>query len=132
MITECAAASPSDRNTIMLHDFHGRASDVAADATAFPARSDHDNIQIVATWDPADGQARTRGEAWVRRCRDVLGPFGDPGSYPAVLAPEDHDRARAFYGPALDRLRRVKADVDPENRFSADFGLFPTPAREAA
>ncbi|RFB87542.1 hypothetical protein B5K11_26760 [Rhizobium leguminosarum bv. trifolii] len=121
---ECARRSPSPKNCIMLHDFHGAAARVPADATAFPLRSDHYNMQIVTRFDPQRGDEEDAGRRWVEDVALVVNPLSTRGGYPSVLGPDSHDRARAFYGEALAKLTAVKRRYDLENRFNAKFGLF--------
>ncbi|WP_198157523.1 FAD-binding oxidoreductase [Methylobacterium nodulans] len=121
---ECARRSPSEKNCIMLHDFRGAAARVPTEATAFPFRFNHFNMQIVARWEPGRSDEEAKGRQWIEHIRAVLNPLSTRGGYPSVLGLDSHDRARAFYGEAIEALTVIKRKYDLENRFSADFGLF--------
>lgn len=123
-VTDCASRSPSQQNTIMFHDFHGAAAEVANDVTSFSFRENHYNMQVVASWASGDAKGETDAKVWLQEIRQQVEPLSIRGGYPAVLPLDSHNRARAFYGPALDRLRRLKAQYDPDDRFSARFGLY--------
>lgn len=124
LIVECARQSPSEKNCLMLHDFRGAASRVLIDATAFPLRFDHFNMQVVARWEPGQSAAEIEGRQWIEDVGTVFNPRSPRGGYPSVLGLDSHDRAKAFYGDALQALREVKRKYDPGNRFAASFGLF--------
>lgn len=124
LVVDCAARSPSDKNCLMLHDFHGAAARIPGDATSFPLRRNHFNMQIVASWDTGSREDEEEGRQWINKIRELIGPMSIGGAYPAVLDLDSADRARAFYGGAVEKLRRLKTLYDPSNRFSAEFGLF--------
>jgi hypothetical protein len=56
-------------------------------------------------------------------------PVGSAGAYQNFPDPDLRDRARAYYGANLQRLRRVKARYDPGNCFPFPQSL---PGRRAA
>lgn len=122
-VVDLAIASPSHGNTIMFHDFHGAAASVPSGSTAFPLRENHFNLQVVAGWAPEDARGRRDAEIWLEQIRTVIGPFSRRGGYPAVLGYDSADRAREFYGGALEAIRLRKTEYDPKNRFAASFGL---------
>lgn len=107
----------------MFHDFHGFAARVPSSSTAFPLREDHFNLQVVAGWAPEDAKGRREAEIWLKQIRIEIGPFVQHGGYPAVLGYDHADRARDFYGLALDPIQLCKKQYDPNNRFAAAFGL---------
>lgn len=121
-VIECCMRMPSEQNCIMLHDFHSRAACIASDETAFPHRRSHFNMQIVASWQTAE--QKKEGNQWISQIQHLIEPFSDRGSYPAVLGPEGHERARKFYGNSLHKLQEIKKRFDPDNRFNAPYGLF--------
>ncbi|WP_449123876.1 FAD-binding oxidoreductase [Pseudomonas viridiflava] len=123
-IVELAYNAPTPRNCIMPHDFHGASTGVGAHSTAFPLRCNHFNMQIVASWDPADSDAAQKGKAWVTNARQQMTPLSFHGGYPAVLGLECGQRARLFYGDHIDKLKVIKNSYDPGNMFAAEFGVF--------
>ena len=121
-VIECCMHMPSEQNCIMLHDFHGRAACIASDEAAFSHRRNHFNMQIVTSWQTEEH--KKDGNKWVSQIQHIIEPFSDYGSYPAVLGPEGHKRARKFYGESLNKLQEVKKRFDPDNRFNAPYGIF--------
>lgn len=123
-IIECCHQTPSARNCIMLHDFHGKAARIEAGATAFPHRRNHFNMQVVASWQQSD--EALKGREWLSDIRKIMTPLSSRDAYPAILGPESHERARAFYGDATEKLMLLKNRFDKNNLFCADYGLFAT------
>jgi FAD/FMN-containing dehydrogenase len=123
-LLDAARAMPSPRSFICSHDFHGKPTRVDPGATAFPLRREHFVTHVDSGWQPGDDAAAERARAWTRDVIDLLSPEALPGGYINFLSPEQTDRVRAFYGPAADRLTRVRDRVDPNGVFSAATGLF--------
>lgn len=123
-LVDCAHRLPTDADCIMLHDFHGACARVTPDATAFPLRRDHFNVQLLASWNRGDDPQA--GRAWVEATRSALVPLSTGGGYPNILGPdpEARARARAFYGLAMDRLRAAKRRYDPADLFRSNTGRF--------
>ena len=105
---------------VAVHHFHGAATRVPLDDTAFGIRSDHLVVEIVAAWDPADNVdngAHHRG--WADAVYFELGPHSLAGGYPNLIGPAQAGQADAAYGPNANRLLAVKRHYDPCNVFSA-------------
>ncbi|MDA9409779.1 hypothetical protein XH80_24425 [Bradyrhizobium sp. CCBAU 45384] len=64
LIVDCAVRCPSDRNCLMLHDFHGAAARIPEDSTSFSVRRDHFSMQIVSTWNPREPEDEKKGRQW--------------------------------------------------------------------
>jgi FAD/FMN-containing dehydrogenase len=112
------ATRTSPLSLIALHHFHGAATRVPPDATAFGIRRDHLTVEIVAAWEPRSGQdARHRG--WTDEVSASLEPHALPGGYPNLLGPDDHEQIAQAYGENATRLRTAKARFDPDGVFSA-------------
>jgi FAD/FMN-containing dehydrogenase len=82
-------------------------------------------IGIEANWqNRPDADANI---AWARSVFEDLQPFtrgGDYLNFPGFF--EDQDRQlRGAYGPNLERLRAIKAQVDPANRFHGALPIAP-------
>jgi FAD/FMN-containing dehydrogenase len=123
-LVECAEAFRSNADCVMLHDFHGACARVAPEATAFPVRSEHFNVQVVTHWSmdrPRDGEA---GLHWIEAVKQKLAPLAVRGGYPNVLGPNESSRARTFYGRAAQRLSDVKRRYDPSDLFRSNIGHF--------
>jgi hypothetical protein len=119
-----ARSFPTPGCALILHDFHGYASRVPSGATAFPLRQKHYDVQIIGLWDPNSPSTGREVLAWNSETTRTLAAVEMPGGYVNLLGPEDLPRVRDFYGPALDRLERIKAKVDPRNLFRSNVGRF--------
>jgi FAD/FMN-containing dehydrogenase len=102
---------------------------VRADATAFGIRQDHFAVEIVAAWEPEDGNG-DRHRAWADAVSAALAPVALPGGYPNLLGPEDHDQIARAYGPNAARLLTIKRHFDPDGVFSATALPHPPPAND--
>jgi len=81
---------------IALHHFHGAATRVPLDATAFGLRREHFLVEIIAAWEPGDNIAIRR--QWAQNLSRALAPAALPGGYPNLLGPEEVDRIALAYG----------------------------------
>jgi FAD/FMN-containing dehydrogenase len=123
-LVECAEAFRSNADCVMLHDFHGACARVAPEATAFPVRSEHFNVQVVTHWSmdrPRDGEAAPQ---WIESVKEKLAPLAMRGGYPNILGPNERSRVRAFYGSAAQRLSDIKRRYDPSDLFRSNPGHF--------
>ncbi|MFB9375951.1 FAD-binding oxidoreductase [Kineococcus gynurae] len=97
----------------------GAVADVAAADSAFPWRTALATVQHTATWtgerDPAPFDAVVTGT------REALRPWAGDSAYVNYADATLPDRARACWGPNLERRRRIVARVDPD-------GVLATPA----
>jgi hypothetical protein len=109
---------PSARSTVDLWHLGGAVARVPADATAYGDRSAPFLLGVEANWtDPAEDDANL---AWTRGCTDAFLPLSTGRPYlnfPGFL--EDGEAAvRAAHGEQNHgRLRRLKRQLDPDNRF---------------
>jgi hypothetical protein len=109
---------------ILTHDFKGAATRVAAEATAFGLRRQHELVEVMAMF-PHQSEA-PQDEAhhtWVRSTRLAFAN-ALPGGYPNLLGPNEYDRAAKSYGGNAEKLARIKREYDPENVF---FSAIPLP-----
>jgi FAD/FMN-containing dehydrogenase len=116
---------PVQTSPILVENFHGAATRVPDDATAFALRDSGFNTLVLGQWmDPAQGDATT---AWCRETFAAIQPFVGPRRYMNYMgADEDADAAAvAAYGPNLSRLRRLKKQYDPENVFHLNLNIPP-------
>lgn len=109
---------------VFLHHFHGAASRVATEDTAFALRSDHLLVEIVASQGPSPANlgagALDAGDGpWARALSQELSGHALPGGYPNLLGPAENDRALRGYGLNLARLLEVKRRFDPDGVFHA-------------
>jgi hypothetical protein len=65
----------------------------------------------------ASGTLRGHARDWITRSWETLHPFGTGAVYGGYPDPTLEDGPAAYYGPHLERLRRVKAAYDPGGMF---------------
>jgi hypothetical protein len=94
----------------------GAVNDMPAEATAYAHR--HQNFAISATSSP--GSIGPLDRSWTRMEPDLDGMYlsFDTRTGPEVLA-------QAFPPSTLERLRAIKARVDPDNVFNQNFAIEP-------
>ena len=90
---------------------------MAADDTAFVHRDTRFSVQILS-YAPI-GTARSR----VRRARALIARHGNGHAYQNYADLDLGGPLNAWYGDNLPRLRRIKAEVDPQNRFRITQGI---------
>ena len=99
-------------NFFQIRSIGGAVGDLAADATAFADRSANFSFAAVG----ADGDALDRWWAPIRELSS--------GLYLSFETDQDPARVAEAFPPAtLERLRRIKAQVDPDNRFRDNFNI---------
>lgn len=102
---------------IPIHHFHGAATRVPIDSTAFGVRQGHLTVEIVAAWEEGDDSAPHL--AWADATSTALAPASLPGGYPNLLGPDQHEQIAHAYGPNTARLLAAKAHYDPDGIFTA-------------
>ena len=118
------ADAPSPMSSILFEHFHGAATRVPADATAFTHREEGYNFLIAGEWLEPD--ASETNIAWVRRYFDAMAPHFRDGRYVNYLGDDEGEAAPdAAYGTVYERLRDVKRRYDPENRFHLNQNIAP-------
>jgi FAD/FMN-containing dehydrogenase len=119
------AEMPTMKSTMHMYPINGAAHDTAADATAWGYRD--------AVWgsvfagvdpDPANVDQIRR---WSIDYHEALHPYSAGGAYVNMMMDEGQERVRASYGDNYDRLARIKATYDPENRFRVNQNIQPQP-----
>jgi FAD/FMN-containing dehydrogenase len=99
----------------------GAYNQMPTEATAFAHRAERFLLkQDVVVDASAPEPEREAARAWLSRSWALVHPHGSGGVYPNFPDPELEDAGRAYHGPNLERLRRVKATYDPENVFRFD------------
>jgi FAD/FMN-containing dehydrogenase len=101
---------------IVVHHFHGAATRVPLESTAFGIRQEHFMIEIVTTWEPGDATAHRE---WSHSVSEAFAPMALPGGYPNLLGPDEREQIDQSYGSNTTRLREAKAQYDPAGVFSA-------------
>lgn len=118
------ASVTSPLSALLIEHLGGAAGRIERDATAFDHRDAQYNLAIISRWpDPALAEpsiAWTRG-VWDATAANALGVYVN---YLGVG--ESEERVRAAYGPAkYDRLAKLKAHYDPDNRFRFNQNIKP-------
>jgi FAD/FMN-containing dehydrogenase len=120
-----AESPPSERTLVVIRHVGGAISRVGAEETAFGDRSSEWMLSIDSTWDdPTDDE---RNIAWTRAFWDDAQRFSAGKTYfnfPGLLE-EGEGAVRSSYGANHERLARVKAEYDPENRFRLNQNIRP-------
>ena len=98
--------------TLICDSYGGAIGDVAPNATAFVHRNVRFSVQIASytslgTAKPAVAQARAK-----------LLPFSNGQAYQNYADLAIKNPQKAYYGANLPRLKRIKASVDPDDRFT--------------
>jgi FAD/FMN-containing dehydrogenase len=118
-LVEAGSTRTSPLTGISIHHFHGAATRVPLETTAFGIRQYHHLVEIVAGWEPADGDDGARHRTWADQVSASLAPSALPGGYPNLLGPDAHDQIAHAYGVNAPRLRAAKRRFDPDGIFSA-------------
>lgn len=116
---------PAGKTGVLLEPLHGAARRFGFDHAAFPQREARYHVSALGIWtDAADDE---REIAWVRETHRRVTALGSAGTYVNYIAPDEPvDRARSAYPPEiLERLRRVKRRLDPENVFRSNLNIAP-------
>jgi len=115
-----AMAKSSPLSAIAIQSFHGVPARVPVDATAFPIRSPHFLVSIVAAWEDQNAEANEKNIAWASETSKALEPFSLPGGYASLLGPNETEQLTHVYGSNTERLTRIKRQFDPSNCFVAN------------
>lgn len=110
--------APSPGCSVLTHDFHGAATQIAPEATPFGLRTPHLMLELVAQIHPSQGDGSAERE-WVRQTKERTAHLRLPGGYPNMTSAEDRVQVQQSYGPNAERLRMVKNRYDPQGIFCA-------------
>ncbi len=115
------AYNPDPRIALFSHTSGGAVGRIGELETAFPHRNAETMLVFASLWnDPADDEAAIAGtRAWHKH----LEPF--TGGYYTNIENEIDATASGNYGPAYDRLTRVKGQYDPTNLFRLNSNVKP-------
>lgn len=119
-----AEARPGPGAGLGIRQFHGAATRVGADDTAFGLRDRHVVIEISAGRGPDEDAGPYR--KWAEGLRAALGPHALPGGYPNFLTSDQDEQVAHAYGSHAARLLAAKRSYDPQDVFTAT----PLPSRD--
>jgi len=113
---------PTDLTEIFIGCLGGAVNRIAADATAYPHRTAELVMNVHTRWEsPADDQ---RCVEWAREFFEQTAPFAEGGVYSNFVS-EGEQRLDAIYGSNAPRLSKIKAQLDPQNRFRVNQNIEP-------
>jgi FAD/FMN-containing dehydrogenase len=121
------ARCPSPMTCVVLDHWHGAATRVAPDATAFPHRRAGYSLLLLSQWQDAADTAPN--VAWTRESYAALAPHAHPARYANFLDQDDLGDAAlaAAYGANRRRLAEVRAAYDPDRVFARRDAPSPLP-----
>jgi FAD/FMN-containing dehydrogenase len=123
LIMDRLESSDAAMRVVQLRPMGGAITKVPVDATAFAHRNSKIMTNVACFWEGPDD--RPIREQWVGDLCDELRQ-DDAGAYVNFLGDEGPDAVRAAYpGATWDRLRRVKAEYDPDNLFRLNQNIPP-------
>ena len=115
------AYTADPRLAFFTHTAGGAVARVDELATAFPHRNAETMLVFTGFWtDPAEDEEVIAG---VRDWHSQLKPF--TGGYYDNIDFDDDDTAAGNYGPAYERLSRIKGAYDPDNLFRLNSNVVP-------
>ena len=129
-LIEVASDVTSEFSQVEVLGVGGAIARVDADATAFPHRDAAWLVNIPASW--VDASEDEREMEWARRVYRSIEPLMTGGAYANFMGDDEDDGAATAYGDTLDRLRRVKAEWDPDNVFRLNQNIVPAGVGEVA
>ena len=115
---------PAPHSRLHVIRLGGFSSRVPPQATAFSTRDHPYIVHLITTWtDPADTE---RCKSWTDEAYETLRPLGPASAYLNFVGDEGQARIRASFGEvAYRRLARLKARLDPDNRFALNQNIEP-------
>ena len=121
---------PAPQTRLHLIRLGGFSSRVPRQAAAFSTRDHPYIVHLITTWtDPADTQ---RCKSWTDEAYETLRPLGPASVYLNFVGDEGQARIRASFGEvAYRRLARLKARLDPDNRFALNQNINPQRKRQS-
>jgi FAD/FMN-containing dehydrogenase len=115
-LVEAGRTRTSPLSVIAIHHFHGASARMASSETAFANRGEHFVVEIIAAWEPGNGQVH---RAWADAMSAALAPHALSGGYPNLLGPDHREQIADAYGDNATRLLAAKAHYDPDGVFTA-------------
>ncbi len=125
IMIERATPMRSPMSMVLYFHLHGAAARVDPQATAFGAREDLWDYDVISQWtDPGESAGHVQ---WTRDYWTAVEPFASGEVYVNHLDAEEATRIRAAYaGGNYDRLVALKNKYDPSNLFRMNQNIRPT------
>jgi FAD/FMN-containing dehydrogenase len=124
-VIECFMTCPSPMGQILIEHFHGAATRVPPERTAYALRGSGFNVLLLSQWQVAGHDSACI--AWARSSYAALAPLAGSLRYVNYLDTDDTGLGAlaAAYGSNLPRLQSIKAKYDPENVFHLNVNIPP-------
>lgn len=122
-VVEYTENLPGPMTMVYFEPMGGAVNAVDADATAFPHRDADFGIHILPGW--SDPEKDEEIMNWADEFHMEMSAYSADGVYVNLLDRAEGDRIDEAYGSNLERLRAVKAEWDPENRFDTNHNVEP-------
>jgi FAD/FMN-containing dehydrogenase len=114
---------PTWKCTMHLYPIDGAAHRVGPTDTPWAYRNANWGA-VYAGVDPDPANVDAIG-AWSRGYQEALHPFSAGGAYVNMMMEEGQDRVESSYGENYERLAKIKAKYDPDNRFHVNQNIKP-------
>ncbi|EKV29489.1 putative oxidoreductase [Caenispirillum salinarum AK4] len=114
---------PTGECEVFFGHVGGASSRVPVEATAFPQRRPHYVMNVHARWQDRADDARCI--AWARGLFNATAPFAAGTAYVNFMPEDEGGRTDSAYGANMERLARIKAEVDPGNLFRVNQNIRP-------
>lgn len=121
--TRFGGKMPNPSSIVHIYSVNGAIQDVAPTATAYHHR-DANFVWVVLMTDD-DPTRMPEHIAYARDYFNALHPYSAGGAYVNFMMDEGGDRVKATYRENYPRLQRIKAKVDPHNRFRINQNIAP-------
>lgn len=121
---------PTPHSTMHMYCIDGAVHQKSADATAWAYRDATWSMVIVGV-DPKPAN-RDKVTQWARDYWQALHPHSAGGSYVNFMMEEGQERIQTTYRDNYERLTRIKAKYDPDNRFRMNQNIKPATNDKAA
>ena len=114
----------SPMSMVLFFHMHGAAARVDPDATAFGARANQWDYDVISQW--TDATESPTHIQWTREFWTAVEPFASGDVYVNHLDSEEGPRITAAYRRNYDRLVGLKNKYDPTNLFRLNQNIQPT------
>ncbi|MBT2391296.1 FAD-binding oxidoreductase [Streptomyces sp. ISL-1] len=113
--TRIAPSQGGGGGSIALTALGGAINRVDPLATSFVHRRSRVLAQYIGAWRP--GTPGSAQQAWLKSTHASMRRYASGAAYQNYVDPTLTDWRRAYYGPAADRLTRLKKQYDPDRLF---------------
>ena len=128
LVVEGASKFSSPLSAIIFFYMHGAAARVAASDTAFAARRNQWDFDVIGQW--ANAAESASNIAWVKSLWGNLEPHLLGTAYVNHLSSDDRpEKVRASFGQNYERLRQTKGVYDPTNLFRLNANITPSSSK---